>query len=113
MPRLALDDVTDTFITGPPGHQEAPADGTPGVDPRLRRVTVPTGPGDARSVFLVRGRDDAKTKAIADFLRVLDLKVIEWEQAVAMTGEPNPYIGDVIVAGSGDADGVVVLANTR
>lgn len=48
--------------------------------------------------------------AMSQFLRSLDLKIIEWEQAVALTGEPNPYIGDVIAAGLEAADGVVVLA---
>lgn len=38
------------------------------------------------------------------------MKVIEWEQAVALTGAPNPYIGDVLAAGLEAADGVVVLA---
>lgn len=101
-------DVTDQFITGPPGQPTTL--GTEGNDPKLRRVTVPSGPGDGRTIFLVHGRDHQVRDAMAQFLRSLDLKVIEWEQAVGMTGEPNPYIGDVINAGLEAADGVVVLA---
>lgn len=98
-------DVTDEFITGPPGSA-ASAD----ADPKLRRVSVPAGPGDGRTVFLVHGRHHQMREAMSQFLRSLDLKIIEWEQAVALTGEPNPYIGDVIAAGLEAADGVVVLA---
>lgn len=105
------EDVTDRFIEGPPGQDAAPRPHTTDQDdPRLRRVSVPSGPGDGRSVFLVHGRDAKKTQAMTEFLRSLDLKVIEWEQAVAMTGEPNPYIGDVLAAGLEAADAVVVLA---
>ncbi len=98
-------DVTDYFITGPPGSAVS-AD----ADPKLRRVSVPAGPGDGRTVFLVHGRHRRMREAMTQFLRSLDLKIIEWEQAVALTGEPNPYIGDVIAAGLEAADGVVVLA---
>ncbi len=97
--------VTDEYITGPPGSA-ASAD----ADPKLRRVSVPAGPGDGRTVFLVHGRHHQMREAMSQFLRSLDLKIIEWEQAVALTGEPNPYIGDVIAAGLEAADGVVVLA---
>jgi predicted nucleotide-binding protein len=98
-------DVTDELITGPPGSTVAA-----NADPKLRRVSVPAGPGDGRSVFLVHGRHRQMREAMSQFLRSLDLKIIEWEQAVAFTGEPTPYIGDVIAAGLEAADGVVVLA---
>jgi len=103
------EDVTDALISGPP-RQGAAA--TPPVDagPKLRRVTVPSGPGDRRSVFLVHGRNLRVSGGMVTFLRALDLRVIEWERAVSLTGEPNPYIGDVISAGLEEADAVVVLA---
>ncbi len=111
------EDVTDDYIDGPPGRaSEDGANGENGVDDidaslRRNRVTVPAGPGDGRSVFLVHGRDDGMASAMRAFLRTLDLRIIEWEQAVALTGEPNPYIGDVIAAGLEQADAVVVLAS--
>jgi hypothetical protein len=42
-------------------------------------------------------------------LRALDLKVVDWEDAVAAVGEPNPFVGDVVEAGLRIADAVVVL----
>ena len=104
------EDVTDELIDGPPGQGSGMLGNTPEGNPRLRRVTVPSGPGDGRSVFLVHGRNGATAAAMTSFLRSLDLRVIEWEQAVRLTGEPNPYIGDVILAGLEEADAVVVLA---
>jgi predicted nucleotide-binding protein len=104
------EDVTDELISGPPGQETATQDSPADREPKLRRVTVPSGPGDGRSVFLVHGRNAAITRAMTDFLHALDLKVIEWEQAVQLTGEPNPYIGDVLAAGLEGADAVVVLA---
>jgi len=109
-------DVTDEYIKGPPGHgSDSGADAKNRVDAtdasaRRNRITVPAGPGDGRSVFLVHGRNDAMATAMRTFLRTLDLRIIEWEQAVALTGEPNPYIGDVMAAGLEQADAVVVLA---
>lgn len=67
------------------------------------------GPGDRRSVFLVHGRDRAAAQAMRDFLRAMRLEVIDWEHAVALTGEPSPYVGDVVFAGMKLADAVVVL----
>lgn len=104
-------DITDEVIKGPPGYLKGSVPSVPvNAEPQLRRVTVPAGPGDGRTVFLVQGRNSALQAEFVSFLRSLDLKVIEWEQAVSMTGEPNPYIGDVITAGLEAADGVVVLA---
>jgi len=111
------EDVTDDYIDGPPGYASETSahddeDKANATDASLRRnrVTVPAGPGDGRSVFLVHGRDGAMASAMRTFLRTLDLRIIEWEQAVALTGEPNPYIGDVIAAGLEQADAIVVLA---
>ncbi len=101
-------DVTDRYIKGPPGWDSDTRSSTKGVG--VARVSVPTGPGDGRSVFLVHGRNRTITDAMKSFLRSLDLRVIEWEQAVRLTGEPNPYIGDVLLAGLEEAHGIVVLA---
>jgi predicted nucleotide-binding protein len=92
------EDVTDQYITGPPGQAE---------------VILPSkdtqGPGDQKSVFLVAGRDNRVITEFVYFLRALDLRVVEWEHAVAQTGLPNPYVGQVIVAGMTMADATVVL----
>ena len=104
------ENVTDQFIKGPPGWASNSEASSAASDTGVRRVSVPSGPGDRRSVFLVQGRNTTIARAMRDFLRSLDLKVIEWEHAVGLTAEPNPYIGDIILAGMGAADGIVVLA---
>jgi predicted nucleotide-binding protein len=68
------------------------------------------GPGDRRSVFLVHGRDQRAAKAMREFLRALNLRVVEWEHAVQQTGQPTPYVGDIVFAGMGMADAVIVLS---
>ncbi|MDY7085141.1 MAG: nucleotide-binding protein [Actinomycetota bacterium] len=64
---------------------------------------------DQRTVFLVAGRDSAVVSAFTTFLRALGLRVVEWERAVAGTGIPNPYVGDVVRAGMAMATATVVL----
>jgi predicted nucleotide-binding protein len=88
-------DVTDQYITGPPGQPSG--------------KTQLTGPGDGRSVFVVAGRDNTAVGAVLAFIRTLGLRVVEWEQAVARTGLPNPYVGDVVLAGMKMADATLVL----
>jgi predicted nucleotide-binding protein len=90
-------DVTGQFITGPPGT-DAPAN----------TLNVPTGPGDKRSIFIVSGRG-SETAALSAMLRAVDLRIIEWEQAVERTGSPTPYIGDVVLTGLQLADAVLVV----
>jgi predicted nucleotide-binding protein len=58
---------------------------------------------------VIAGRDNRVVAAIVAFLRALGLRVIEWEQAVAKTGLPNPYVGNVVETGLRMADVAVVL----
>jgi predicted nucleotide-binding protein len=67
------------------------------------------GPGDHRSVFLVHGRDLNIVRAMRALLRALGLRVVEWEHAVAQTGQAAPFTGDVVLAGMQMADAVLVL----
>jgi predicted nucleotide-binding protein len=76
----------------------------------LARSAGVQGPGDMRSVFLVHGRDRRAAKAMREFLRSLDLQVIEWEHAIGLTGQATPYVGDVVLAGMRLADAVVVMS---
>ncbi len=102
----AAQDVTDDYITGPPGAAESTV-ASPMASVNAGR------PGDAetgrRSVFVIAGRDDRAIAAVVALLRALGLRVIEWEQAVAKTGVPNPYVGDVVETGLRMADAAVVL----
>jgi hypothetical protein len=49
----------------------------------------------ARKVFVVHGRNGAARSALFTFLRALGLAPIEWSEAVRMTGEGSPYIGQM------------------
>jgi hypothetical protein len=71
------------------------------------------GATDQRSVFLVHGRDVEAVTAMKDLLRALDIKVVEWSEAVAEAGKltrsANPYVGDIVETGLHMAHAVVVL----
>lgn len=64
---------------------------------------------DPRTVFVVHGRNETARDALFTFLRALDLRPLEWEDAVAHTGEAAPYIGTVLDAAFSKAHAVVVL----
>ncbi|WP_457187065.1 TIR domain-containing protein [Nocardioides sp. P5_E3] len=64
---------------------------------------------DARSVFVVHGRNEPLRKSMFEFLRSLDLTPIEWSRAVELTGQGSPYIGEVLDLAFDQAQAVVVL----
>jgi predicted nucleotide-binding protein len=64
---------------------------------------------DTRKVFVIHGRNDAARRALFEFLRAIGLDPIEWSQAIRMTGQGSPYIGDVLDAAFSAAQAVVVL----
>lgn len=64
---------------------------------------------NARSVFVVHGRNEALRKAMFGFLRSMDLSPMEWSHAVALTGEGSPYIGQVLDAALSNAAAIIVL----
>ncbi|HZL03816.1 MAG TPA: nucleotide-binding protein [Coriobacteriia bacterium] len=64
---------------------------------------------DARSVFVVHGRNEALRRAMFDFLRSINLSPMEWSHAVQLTGEGSPYIGQVLDAALSNAAAIVVL----
>lgn len=66
-------------------------------------------PGDARSVFVVHGRNEDLRRAMFEFLRSINLAPIEWNTAIQLTGEGSPYIGQVLDAAFSHATAVVVL----
>lgn len=95
-------DVTDQFITGPPGSAA-----------EQQRDEIIEGAsssvGDVGSVFIIAGRDFQAVYAITALLRAVGLRVVEWEHAVARTGLPNPYVGDVVDVGLRMARAAIVL----
>lgn len=64
---------------------------------------------NARSVFVVHGRNEPLRKSMFDFLRSINLSPMEWSHAVELTGEGSPYIGQVLDAALDNAAAIVVL----
>jgi predicted nucleotide-binding protein len=64
---------------------------------------------NARSVFVVHGRNEPLRKAMFDFLRSINLSPMEWSHAVELTGEGSPYIGQVLDAALDHAAAIIVL----
>jgi predicted nucleotide-binding protein len=64
---------------------------------------------DASKVFVVHGRNEAARMAIFDFLRVLDLKPVEWNEAIALTGKPTPSIDEILDAAFDETQAILVL----
>lgn len=103
-------DVTDELITGPPGTEPPqPALSVPTLAPISTSTRDDRLAGPPNAVFVVAGRDSRAASAIGDLLRALSLRVIEWDHAVAKTGLPNPYVGDVVEAGLRMAGAALVL----
>ena len=64
---------------------------------------------DSRNVFVVHGRNLAIRDELFTFLRALDLHPLEWSEAVRLTGQPTPYVGDILDAAFSNARAIVVL----
>lgn len=62
-----------------------------------------------RSVFVVHGRNLALRTAVFEFLRSINLAPMEWTQAVELTGQGSPYIGQILDSAFGHAQAIVVL----
>src|SRR5690606_7097662 len=60
-------------------------------------------------VFVIHGRNTKLRKAMFAFLRSIGLQPIEWEQALLMTGNPSPYIGDVLDVAFGHAQAIIAM----
>jgi len=64
---------------------------------------------DPHRVFVVHGRNQAVRSAVLAFLRSIGLQPIEWSEAVGLTGEAAPFVGQVVEAGFSKAQAVVVI----
>ena len=99
-------DITNQWITGPPG--QGTIDGEePIVTLNQEQDVHPS--IDAREVFVVHGRNGAARDAMFTFLRALELHPLEWSELVNTTGQGSPYIGDVLDVAFSRAHAVVVL----
>jgi predicted nucleotide-binding protein len=75
---------------------------------RSRRTTRSKVP-DPRAVFVVHGRDLRSRDSMFAFLRSIGLHPLEWAEAVAATGRPTPYVGEILDTAFSIAQAVVVL----
>ncbi|WP_131769796.1 TIR domain-containing protein [Candidatus Protofrankia californiensis] len=97
------DDVTDEYISGPPG--------TVGIQDATKAAAENVGGVvDERAVFLIHGRNSAAVEGMRVLLGALDLKPIEWDQAQAATGKASPYVGEILDAGFSLAKSALVFA---
>ena len=62
-----------------------------------------------RRVFVVHGRNSAARDVMFSFLRMINLEPMEWSEAVALTGQGSPFIGDILDKAFEEAQAVVVL----
>jgi len=60
-------------------------------------------------VFVVHGRNIAVRDDMFDLLSAFGLEPLEWSRAMALTGHPNPFIGEVLDLAFEYARAVVVL----
>ena len=96
-------DVTDEYITAPPGSEADVSDVTD-ESRNVKGVIV-----DTRKVFVVHGRDGVNRDAMFTFLRAIDLDPIEWSEARRGTGRPQPYIGEALDYAFSSSQAVVVM----
>lgn len=64
---------------------------------------------DPRRVMVVHGRNDKARNAVFSFLRALGLAPIEWEEAIAETGQGAPHNFEAVRAAMEVAQAVVVI----
>ena len=75
---------------------------------KVRQVRSQPGQ-DTNVVFVVHGRNEQARRAMFDFLRAIGLQPLEWSQAIKATGQPDPYIGEILDAAFSLAHAVIVL----
>jgi predicted nucleotide-binding protein len=96
-------------ITTPPVVRAAPKNVASSRRKATKRNKAPRQRGVATSVFVVHGRNTKARDELFRFLRALSLQPIEWNQAIAMTGEASPYVGTILDTAFREAAAIVVL----
>lgn len=74
-------------------------------------VTDPDGTAGAtsRRVFVIHGRDEPARVAVWALLEAFGLHPVDWDESVAETGEPMPFLGQVLDTTIRSAQAVVVV----
>jgi WD40 repeat protein len=91
-------DVTEQFLTGPPGPSPRAEVG------QTRGLAT-----NRKAVMVIYGHDLEARDALFDWLRAIGLQPREWNQLVNLSGAASPYIGQVLDAAFHEAQAVVAL----
>jgi predicted nucleotide-binding protein len=91
-------DVTEDFITGPPGTVTS-----------NNNPAATTFAANRKSVMVIYGHDEEANTALFNWLRAIGLQPKEWGQLVHASGSGSPYIGQVLEQAFQDAQAVVAL----
>lgn len=91
-------EVTEQFISGPPGTGPRPDSG---------RVTAFA--RNRKAVMVICGRDKKANDALFAWLRAIGLQPREWSQLVRASGSASPFIGEVLDKALRDVQAVVAF----
>jgi predicted nucleotide-binding protein len=89
------EDVTDKYITEPPG-----------TNPAIPMNTITSNP---RTVFVVHGRNLLLRDSMFSFLRAIGLHPLEWNEVILSTGKASPFVGEVLDKAFRTAQAIIVL----
>ena len=90
--------VTEEFLTGPPG-----------TGPRPEPDKATTFAANRKAVMVIYGHDTQANTALFDWLRAIGLQPQEWSQLVRASGSASPYIGQVLDQAFYDAQAVIAF----
>lgn len=79
------------------------------VPPKVQRTIQGRERRRGTSIFVVHGRNERLRRELFAFLRSIGLNPMEWRRAIALTGKPSPYVGEILEAAFRKAVAVVVI----
>jgi predicted nucleotide-binding protein len=91
-------DVTERFITGPPG-----------TGPRADASKATTFAGNRKAVMVIYGHDKPANDALFSWLRAIGLQPREWTQLIRASGSASPFIGEVLDKALRDVQAVIAF----
>jgi predicted nucleotide-binding protein len=91
-------DVTEEFLTGPPG-----------TGPRPEPDEATTFAANRKAVMVIYGHDGEANTALFNWLRAIGLQPREWSQLIRASGSASPYIGEVLDQAFRDAQAVIAF----
>lgn len=91
-------EVTEQFISGPPG-----------TGPRMDPGGATSFAGNRRAVMVIYGHDTQANDALFTWLRAIGLEPREWGQLVQASGSASPFIGEVLQKALRDVQAVIAF----